>query len=70
MQTANDGDLQAYFMGSWHLIAAFDHPALKDRVSFVLAAFLSGREVMLKYPDGYVCDQTEYGTAPVSVRIR
>ena len=70
IQSDGDGTLLVYFSASWHLIANAGHPALKDRLSLLLAAFLAGRDTVIKYPDEVPCTTNNYAVEATAVRLK
>ncbi len=39
----------------WHMVGNIDGPGVKEMYSALLAAQISGKKVILRYPDGYDC---------------
>ncbi|MEL6114740.1 hypothetical protein P0Y67_05960 [Photobacterium sp. SP02] len=56
----------------WKQLGTYLEPALDSRVSIVLAAHASGKQVMMAFPlsSGIECEKTNYGVSPYKVRIR
>jgi hypothetical protein len=54
--------------GSWHVLAVYGTAAFDQKVSFAMAAKLSGKRLYLNYPTG-TCTAIDYSTEPDKVRL-
>jgi hypothetical protein len=58
----------------WHVLEYYGetHPEAEiaqDKLAVALTALTYGRQVVLRYPDGYNCAGTDYTTPSIAVRI-
>lgn len=53
----------------WRVVGRYTEPSLDSKLSALLSAQATGRKVQLRYPEGYDCSKTDYGTSTVSVRL-
>jgi len=53
---------------NWHLLGQIDTVGTKERYSALLAAQMSGKKVVLRYPDGYDCSAYELTVPAMMVR--
>lgn len=68
VQVENDA-VYVYLEGqNWHLLGTIEHVATKMKLALVLAAQISGKRVMLRYPNGFNCSASEMDTPSLVVR--
>lgn len=53
---------------NWHLVGNIEAVGTRERYSALLAAQMSGKKVVLRYPDGYDCSQYNLSEPAVMVR--
>lgn len=54
----------------WHLVGVFSDPGMKEKLSLLLAAHASGKEVVLKFiGDGYNCNQQTFSSRLYAAQI-
>lgn len=55
--------------GTWRRLGAPDGPGVDEMYAALLAAMMADREVVVRYPDGFDCTATDYGTDALMVRV-